>query len=609
MHKAFKGSPRRLATPSGCLVPKNLACVNDWHRHLAHQSSQPTGATTGTLLPKVQHEMSSRLGRRCSPSLAGGALPFAQGARCMRPAMAARALPSPDARERSQSKWGASPILPPPPPPVSPSRWDAPAHLLPLSQQACVHAARSRDGGRLRGDGGGEHRLLPQQLARGVLDEPRAEPRLLILLPLPRRLDVLVRQHHRPHLELPLVQPAAQREEVQHVVAEAADGALLDGDEDVVLLGELADQLGVERLHPPRVRHRHAHLAVRLLQRARGGDGAGEARAEAEDRHARLGARARLPDHPPLAHRQHRALLGHLLQLVAEEVVELLEAERRAARVAQRRRERVDGVDGVHHVHQLHLVRRRADDDVGDAAEVGEVEGAVVRRPVVADEAGAVEDEADGELLDGAVVDHLVVGALEEGGVDGAEGLEALGRLPRGEGDGVLLGDPHVEGALGEAAAELVDARAAGHRGGDRDDRPVGRGDVDQRVGEDGSVRGRLGGDHLLLPGGHVELGHAVVLVGGELRGRVAVALLRLDVEQHGLVAAAVAHALEDGDEVVEVVAVDGADVVEAQLLEERAAGDEAARVLVDLGVGLLDLLGEELVDRLGGVAEVLEGL
>mmetsp|Transcript_23601 Transcript_23601/g.54003 ORF Transcript_23601/g.54003 Transcript_23601/m.54003 type:complete len:314 (+) Transcript_23601:63-1004(+) len=94
MHKAFKGSPRRLATPSGCLVPKNLACVNDWHRHLAHQSSQPTGATTGTLLPKVQHEMSSRLGRRCSPSLAGGALPFAQGARCMRPAMAARALPT-----------------------------------------------------------------------------------------------------------------------------------------------------------------------------------------------------------------------------------------------------------------------------------------------------------------------------------------------------------------------------------------------------------------------------------------------------------------------------------------------------------------------------------
>merc|ERR1719345_501969 len=61
--------------------------------------------------------------------------------------------------------------------------------------------------------------------------------------------------------------------------------------------------------------------------------------------------------------------------------------------------------------------------------------------------------------------------------------------------------------------------------------------------------------------------------------------------------------------EVVEVVAVDGADVVEAELLEERAASDHAARVLVELGVGLLNLLGEELVDALGDVAEVLEGL
>merc|ERR1719217_1176755 len=72
---------------------------------------------------------------------------------------------------------------------------------------------------------------------------------------------------------------------------------------------------------------------------------------------------------------------------------------------------------------------------------------------------------------------------------------------------------------------------------------------------------------------------------------------------------AAVAHVLEDGHQVVEVVAVDGADVVEAELLEEGAARDHAARILVELGVGLLDLLGEELVDALGDVAEVLEGL
>ena len=55
-------------------------------------------------------------------------------------------------------------------------------------------------------------------------------------------------------------------------------------------------------------------------------------------------------------------------------------------------------------------------------------------------------------------------------------------------------------------------------------------------------------------------------LVRGLLRGRVAVALLGLDVEQHRLVAAAVAHVLEDGHQVVQVVAVDGAAVKECSM-------------------------------------------
>jgi hypothetical protein len=65
-------------------------------------------------------------------------------------------------------------------------------------------------------------------------------------------------------------------------------------------------------------------------------------------------------------------------------------------------------------------------------------------------------------------------------------------------------------------------------------------------------------------------------------------ALPHLDVEQHGLGAGRVAEVLEDGDEVVQVVPVHGADVVEAQLLEERSALDQPARVLVELGVDVL---------------------
>ena len=55
---------------------------------------------------------------------------------------------------------------------------------------------------------------------------------------------------------------------------------------------------------------------------------------------------------------------------------------------------------------------------------------------------------------------HLIVGALQEGGVDGAERLVAFRRHAGGKGHRVLLGDAHVEGAGGEFLAEEVDARS-----------------------------------------------------------------------------------------------------------------------------------------------------
>lgn len=59
------------------------------------------------------------------------------------------------------------------------------------------------------------------------------------------------------------------------------------------------------------------------------------------------------------------------------------------------------------HVHELDLIRGGHDDDVRQRAEVGEVEAAVVRRAVVADESRAVEDHPHRQLLDHDVVHHL----------------------------------------------------------------------------------------------------------------------------------------------------------------------------------------------------------
>ena len=101
--------------------------------------------------------------------------------------------------------------------------------------------------------------------------------------------------------------------------------------------------------------------------------------------------------------------------------------------------------------------------------------------------------EAHRQLLDRDVVHDLVVGALQEGRVDRAERLVAFGREAGGEGDGVLLGDADIEGAVRELLAEQVEPGAGRHRGGDRDDLLVLPRLLDQALGEDPGVARRVG--------------------------------------------------------------------------------------------------------------------
>ena len=76
---------------------------------------------------------------------------------------------------------------------------------------------------------------------------------------------------------------------------------------------------------------------------------------------------------------------------------------------------------------------------------------------VRADKARAVDGKAHRQLLDGDVVHHLVIGALEECRVDRRERLVAFGGQPTGKGHAVLLGDADIEGAIGEFLAEQVE--------------------------------------------------------------------------------------------------------------------------------------------------------
>ena len=69
---------------------------------------------------------------------------------------------------------------------------------------------------------------------------------------------------------------------------------------------------------------------------------------------------------------------------------------------------------------------------------------------VGSDQSRPVHGKAHRKRLDRHVVHDLVIGALQKGRIDGAEGPEALAGEPGGKGHPVLLGDADIEGALRE---------------------------------------------------------------------------------------------------------------------------------------------------------------
>ena len=144
----------------------------------------------------------------------------------------------------------------------------------------------------------------------------------------------------------------------------------------------------------------------------------------------------------------------------------------------------------------------------------------------------------------------------------------------------MLLGDADVVVALRVALLELDHARAFAHRRRDADQPLVGIGHVAQPLAEhlgEGGLAGRGLGKAVQ----RVELARrGVVLHRVGLGQLVALALARDDVQE--LRPARVAQVLQRRDQRVEVVAVDRADVVEAELLEDRARHDHALGVFLE---------------------------
>ena len=173
-------------------------------------------------------------------------------------------------------------------------------------------------------------------------------------------------------------------------------------------------------------------------------------------------------------------------------------------------------------------------DQVGQVAQERQVEEPLVGLAVFAHDAAPVQGKDHRQVLQADVVEHLVIGPLQEGGVDGGHRPHAFQGQAPGKGDGVLFADAHVEEAVGELLAEIHQAGAVGHGRGNGHNLGVLPGQAHQGVAEDLGVGRDLADALLGLAGIGVKLAQAVEAGGVGLGRLVALALGGEHVHQDG---------------------------------------------------------------------------
>ena len=106
---------------------------------------------------------------------------------------------------------------------------------------------------------------LAQRLHGDGQDALGVEYRFVILADGCALFDESIGQDEAAQPQLAGVQPTGVEKVLLHLAAEAADGPLLDGQQQRMMARELPDQLFVQRFGEPRVGHRRRQTASRQL--------------------------------------------------------------------------------------------------------------------------------------------------------------------------------------------------------------------------------------------------------------------------------------------------------------------------------------------------------
>mmetsp|Transcript_132302 Transcript_132302/g.186769 ORF Transcript_132302/g.186769 Transcript_132302/m.186769 type:complete len:402 (-) Transcript_132302:324-1529(-) len=378
-----------------------------------------------------------------------------------------------------------------------------------------------------------------------------------------------------------------------------------------MILGQTADEIGVQGLHPTSIcdGHRHAVLFLKLI-----GSLQALAQSSSDRKDGQLAITTLTTDAPPSRLQEARFCWHYQVAIAA------------TTGKPQRCWLIIDFRQSVDHVDQLCLISRRAYHHVGNAAHVGKIKAATVGGSICPYKASSIQDESNRQFLKRHIMNQLVIASLQERGVDGAERLQATCCHPGRKGHRMLFRDAHIEGTLwAKPLLENADACPTGHRGCNRDDLVVALALPHQRIPENLRERRRLRRWRLITGTfWHVELRlNRMQLVAGLLGWLVTIALLGLDVEEHRLLQGAIfvvfANVRENLHQSVHVVPINGPHVVEPKLFKklsltsrttstEGYSLDKVARVLVQLRGGSRKLPREKLLRCvLGKLSRVLE--
>ena len=182
-----------------------------------------------------------------------------------------------------------------------------------------------------------------------------------------------------------------------------------------------------------------------------------------------------------------------------------------ATRITYHHRAHIGQLGRVHHSSELTFVHRRAQREVGNGTQSGNVEHAMMRRSVLAYKSGAVETEYNGEIKDGCIVYDIVISTLCEGTVYVAERHKSVLCHTRCKCSSVSFGNADIKHTVGHCMHHYVHRTSCRHSWSDAYDVGIGFGKFEKRSSEHflilqwiwiGSIRNAFTGLGVELAGG-----------------------------------------------------------------------------------------------------------